>query len=83
MIDTDIKNLWSEIYKPDKYKNSEAKDFFEFEFCMLPHKIYDEDNFFKKCEELKHRFDNEAKDSLYLTLDDKNVPIDELAVFID
>ena len=53
LIDTDIKNLWNEIYKPDQYKNSEAKDFFEFEFCMLPHKVYDEESFFEKCKELK------------------------------
>ena len=50
---------------------------------MLPHKIYDEDNFVKKCEELKMRFDESAKDTLYPTLDGKNVPIDGLAVFID
>lgn len=24
LIDTDIKNLWSEIYKPDQYKDSKA-----------------------------------------------------------
>ena len=43
LIDTDIKNLWNEIYKPDKFKDSEAKDFFQFDFCMLPHKVYDEE----------------------------------------
>ena len=83
LIDTDIKNLWGEIYKPDKYKDSEAKDFFEFEFCMLPHKIYDEENFFAKCKELRGRFTEESKETLFPKLESKNVPIDGLAVFID
>lgn len=40
LIQKDISNLWSEIYKPAKFKDSKAEDFFEFEFCMLPHKVY-------------------------------------------
>ena len=39
-INKDITTLWSEIYKPEKFKDSQASDFFEFEFCMLAHKQF-------------------------------------------
>ena len=40
IIDEDVKKIWDEIYKPEEYKNTTPKDFFEFEFSMLPHKIF-------------------------------------------
>lgn len=45
----DIKTIWSEIYKPDNFRDNKAEDFFEFEFAMLPNKVYEEDKFIEKC----------------------------------
>lgn len=39
-IQVDIDTIWAKIYKPEKYKDKMAKDFFDFEFSMLPHKVY-------------------------------------------
>jgi hypothetical protein len=51
-----VQRIWSEIYKPDNYRNKIVEDFFEFEFAMMPNKIYEEDKFVEKCLELKDRF---------------------------
>lgn len=42
-ISVDIDTIWGKIYKPDKYKDKRAQDFFDIEFCMLPHKVFQED----------------------------------------
>lgn len=83
IIHTDIMKIWSEIYKPEEFKNSKPSEFFEFEFAMIPHKVYQEDSFFNKCKELRERFNENAVDTLFPNLDEKNVPIDGLAIYID
>jgi len=50
---------------------------------MLPHKIYDEENFFVKCKELRGRFSTEAEDTLFPNLEEKSIPMDGLSIFID
>jgi hypothetical protein len=40
LIDKDINQLWSDIHKPEEYKDSSATEFFSVEFVLLPHKIY-------------------------------------------
>ena len=35
--------IWAKIFKPDQYKDKKAEDFFDFDFCMLPHKIFQEE----------------------------------------
>ena len=39
-INTDLEKIWSEIYKPEAYKDKRPQDFFSFEFIMLPHKVF-------------------------------------------
>jgi protein SEY1 len=39
-LEGDLDKIWSEIHKPAKYENSKCTDFFNFEYSMLPHKIY-------------------------------------------
>lgn len=65
MIDSDVSNIWNEIYKPEEYRNTKPRDFFDFEFCMLPHKIFEEEKFYEKCKELRGRLDSKAKDTLF------------------
>ena len=79
LIHKDITKLWDEIYKPEQYKDTKAEEFFDFEFIMMPHKIYQEEQFFKKGEELRNRFQVGAENALYLNNDSKNVPIDGLS----
>ena len=55
-LEADLNRIWSEIYKPDKYIDTKPSDFFQFEYCCMPHKNYQEDEFFSKAKELKERF---------------------------
>ena len=64
-IGEDINKLWGEIYKPDKYKDSKAEDFFEFDFVFMPHKVYQEELFIQKVGELKQRFQYGHEKSLW------------------
>lgn len=85
MIDKDLNQIWSEIYKPDQFANSKPEDFFAFEFIMMPHKIFEPDEFTRKAYELRGRFDREASDTLFLdhgTNTPQNVPMDGMPVFV-
>ncbi len=42
ILDQDVKNIWKEIYKSEEFADSKPSDFFDFEYYMLPHKIYQE-----------------------------------------
>ena len=81
IIDTDVNTIWNEIYKPEQYKGSRAQDFFDFEYIMLPHKVFQEEQFVQKCKDLRARFDNKV--GLFPAVGEgKNVPMDGLALFI-
>jgi hypothetical protein len=84
MLDTDVTNIWAQIYKPEQYADSKPSDFFHFEYCMLPHKVYMEEQFVEQCKILRGRFDAKAENSLFPQGDDaNNIPIDGLCCFID
>jgi hypothetical protein len=67
ILEKDLATIWSEIYKPEKFANSTPQQFFEFEYSMLPHKIYQEDAFISKTSELKTRFEVGVTNSLFLS----------------
>ena len=67
MIDKDLNQIWSEIYKPEQFADSKPEQFFAFEFIMMPHKIFEPDAFTEKAGELKARFDISAADTVFLT----------------
>ncbi len=50
---------------------------------MLPHKIYEEEQFYEKAKELRNRFDFKNENTLFPSLESKNVPMDGLSIFID
>ena len=78
-----MNKIWSEIYKPDQFKHSKPSDFFHFEFCMLPHKIFEEEKFVQKCKALRNRFDENEPDSLFPRSEvGKTIPLDGLSIFI-
>lgn len=63
--------------------NTTPADFFEFEYCALPHKHYEEAKFFEECKKLKQRFTPEIENTLFPSAESKNVPIDGLPKFIE
>jgi len=80
----DIDDIWAKMYKPDKFKDSSPEQFFNFEFVMLPHKVYAEQGFIEKVKELKDRMVVGSEDSLFLQdSDQKQVPLDGMPVFIE
>jgi hypothetical protein len=83
ILEADLNRIWSEIYKPEKFANSKPSDFFEFEYCMLPHKQFEEENFYAKAKELKVRFEVSSSDSLFLSdSQQKNVPLDGMPTYV-
>ena len=84
MIDKDLNQIWSEIYKPEQFANSKPDDFFAFEFIMMPHKIFEPDAFTEKAQELRGRFDRQASDTLFIDhgAEAQNVPMDGMPVFV-
>ena len=40
-INNKISEIWKEIHKPEDLKDTVAKDFFDFEFYLLPHKTFE------------------------------------------
>lgn len=83
ILDNDIRNIWNEIYKPEQFRGSSPTDFFDFEYSVLPHKIFEEEKFYEQCKELKKRFDVNASKTLFPTPQEgKNVPMDGLALFV-
>jgi hypothetical protein len=51
-----MKDIWEQIFKPDKFANSQPSDLFQIEFYEIPHMFYYEKEFYERMEELKCRF---------------------------
>ena len=84
MILTDINNLWSEIKKPEKYKDYSPNMLFEFEFITIAHKFYKKDLFIENVAVLKRRLERNDKDYLFkFQSEEKNVPSDCYAQYCE
>ena len=71
------------MYKPEKLKDKVPEDFFDFEFLLMPHKIYVPQEFNEEVTKLRKRFDRRASNSLFLPdSHSKDIPIDGLPAFI-
>ena len=54
ILEDDILKIWRDIYKPEQYlENTQATDFFDFNFQFMPHKFFEEKNFYEACNNLK------------------------------
>jgi hypothetical protein len=83
MILKDIKLIWNDIKKPEKYKDSEPSNFFEFEFITLPHKKYFEDKFDEEVKELRKRLETDHPQYFFNHVSStKNVPADGIKQYI-
>lgn len=81
-LGNDIKRIWSEIHKPEQFKDKQITDFFDFDFEMMPHKKYEEQKFMEKVGLLKQRFSVGNSNSLFAK-QTADVPIDGLCVFLE
>jgi archaellum component FlaC len=82
-ITSDISEICKKIHKPEALINTVAENFFDFEFALLPHKIYEPQKFNEQVKELRKRFDRSAENSLFLPdSNSKDIPLDGLPTFI-
>eukprot|EP01099_Mayorella_cantabrigiensis_P004283 TRINITY_DN3211_c0_g2_i6.p1 TRINITY_DN3211_c0_g2~~TRINITY_DN3211_c0_g2_i6.p1 ORF type:complete len:630 (+),score=149.63 TRINITY_DN3211_c0_g2_i6:486-2375(+) len=82
-IQKDLEKIWTDIIKPDDFKESKVQDFFDFDFTGLPHKLHAPDEFETKVNLLKTRFF--ISDQHDYLLDKKykgEVPSDALPTYI-
>lgn len=84
----DLANIWNGIYKPEKYRNKDLSDFFELDFTLLPHKLFEEVEFKNQANALRERFnlDHSHPSSVFLpkTGDmEANLPVDGLGIFFN
>ena len=78
---SDIKNIWNEIKKPEKFKNDPPEKYFKFDFITLPHKFYKKEQFLAEIENIKTNYlkknNNNKKTYFFNHVNiEKNVPID-------
>jgi hypothetical protein len=78
LILKDIGNIWNDIVKPEKYKDSSPSSFFKFEFITLSHKKYREELFEQEIKDMRKRL-APGGDYLFDHIKaEKNVPADGL-----
>jgi len=82
MILNDIKNIWREIKKPEKFRDYTPDRFFEFEFSTLPHKLYFEDKFMQEIREMRKRLTPDNNSYLFRHVsEEKQVPLEGLSLY--
>ena len=83
ILKQDITNIWKKSM-PEKYKDAEPDHFFHFDFVMLPNKEFLEEQFVEEATQLRARFSVNATNTLFLRdADQKNVPMDGMAFFVE
>jgi hypothetical protein len=82
-IRADIKKIWDEIHKPEKFANNVAEDFFDLEFEFMPNKMFCPKDFKESVGNLRTRFDVGSNNSLFLEKSSDNVPLDGLAFYME
>ena len=85
MIRKDIKEIWNDIHKPEKFANHKAEDFFDLEFEFMPNKMFCPKDFKDGVAKLRTRFDVGTTNSLFLEKSNENVnvPMDGLAYYME
>jgi hypothetical protein len=80
----DIYNLWSEIKKPDRYKDYTPSMLFEFEFVTIAHKYMREDQFKSDIMQLRKRLNESDSNYLFSHVNgEKNVPAEGLSHYTE
>ena len=82
-LKNNINQIWREIKKPMNLNDKIPSDFFDFEFLLMPHKIFEPQKFNEEVTKLRRLFDRSASNSLFLwDSHQKDIPIDGLPAFI-
>jgi hypothetical protein len=84
LILKDINNIWNDIVKPERYKDSSPSNFFKFEFITLSHKKYREELFEQEVKEMRQRLLPGGEGYLFDHIKaEKNVPSDGLKQYFN
>ena len=62
-IKKDLSNIWTSLSKPSGLESCEIKDYFDFQFTALPHKILMPDQFNEKVDALRTRYSSPSKEN--------------------
>jgi hypothetical protein len=82
LILKDIYNIWSEVQKPERYKDYTPDKFFEFEFVTLPHYYYNSQEFDNEVSILRSRFSKDNDNYLFShSNQEKNVLSQDLNMY--
>ena len=77
-------NIWNDIVKPEKYRDSSPRDFFKFEFITLPHKKYKEQEFENEIKEMRKRLHSGHEAYIFDHIKaEKNVPADGIKSYYE
>jgi hypothetical protein len=83
LILNDVRNIWNDIKKPERFKNSEPSQFFKFEFICLPHKKYMEKEFDEEISVLRKRLKLDSTEYIFdHILNEKNIPADGIKHYL-
>ncbi len=82
IIEKDLRDIWSGIQKPEKFKNTAVTDLFDFQYVSLPHKMLEADKFKEELSALSLRF-NDASSPGYIwsKMLKSSIPADGFALF--
>jgi len=82
LILKDIYGIWADVKKPEKYKDYQPHNFFEFEFFTIPHYFYNNDGFNEQVSVLRSRFSRERENYLFShSSHEKNVLAQDLNLY--
>jgi hypothetical protein len=82
LILQDVYKIWEDVKKPEKYKDYEPQEFFEFEFVTIPHYFYKINGFNEQVALLRSRFSKDNDGYLFShSSQEKNVLAQDLNMF--
>lgn len=83
VLKNDVERLWSEIPKPEKYKNTASKEVFQVEVFPIHHYIYEKQAFLNDVDMLRDRFINKsAPGYLFSNYNARNIPFDAMYAYM-
>ncbi|CAJ0631706.1 16319_t:CDS:10 [Entrophospora sp. SA101] len=83
-LTADLERIWDSVSKPEGLENCEIKDYFDFMFTALPHKLLLPEKFDQDVIKLRERFTNpNHKDSVFKSNYSKRVPADGFHVYAE
>ena len=83
LLEKDIEKLWSEVPKPDKYKDTLSKEVFELEVFPIHHFLYEKQLFLNDVDTLRDQLSNKASPNyIFSKYDPKNIPFDAMYAYM-